>query len=269
MSARNALDKWRTARSFYRKWEGARPILPSTRAKGTLIVLCGLPGSGKTTHAQAIVEATGAIHFDTDEWMRALGIHYLDEASRNQIETLQWTRAKELLALGQAVIFESGPWARSQRDMLRREARELGAAVELYYFTATLDVLLDRISRRGPEGAEITRELLEDWSRKLRAPHAFELALYDRAFRGGLSGLNLIRPSDPLTAYIAKMIDVVLPVARKFKALFRKRDSNASQRRVGGLHAQGADVWRLVGLLSDYPKGHVPSQRSAGPISRN
>jgi predicted kinase len=222
-----------------RKCEGARPLNKPKHPKGTLIIICGLPGSGKTTHAQAIAKQSGAIHFDADAWMRALRIRYLDEASRHQIETLQWMRAKELLALGHTVIFESGPWARGQRDVLRGQARELGAAVELHYFTARQDVLLDRIRRRSPEGAEITREHLEKWSREFRAPNSFEMALYDKAFRGGSVEPTLIRRPHPLTAYIATAIDVVLPVARRFKAMFGRRAPHGSQHQVRRLHAPG------------------------------
>ena len=240
-------------------------LLPGPR----LIIICGLPGSGKTTHAQTVAKQSGAIHFDADEWMRALGIRYLDEASRHQIETLQWTRAKELLALGHTVIFESGPWARGQRDVLRRQAQELGAAVELHYFTAPLDVMLDRIRRRSPEGAEITREDLENWSRKFRAPNSFEMALYDKVFWGGSVEPTPIRRPHPLTAYIATAIDVVLPVARRFKAMFGRRAPRASQRQVRGLHAPGADVWHRAGPVSGQAEVHshnelwIPDEEAA------
>jgi len=269
MSARNALTRWPIARLLYRKCEGARPINKPTHSKGTLIIICGLPGSGKTTHAQALAKQSAAIHFDADEWMHDLGIRYLDEASRHRIETLQWTRAKKLLALGYTVIFESGPWTRGQRDVLRRQARELGAAVELHYFTAPLDVLLDRIRRRSPAGAEITREHLEEWSSKFRAPNCFEMALYDKAFRGGSVEPTLICHPHPLTAYIATAIDIVLPVARRFKAMFGQRAPHASQRQVRGLHAPGADVWHRAGLVSGQAEAHshnelwIPDEEAA------
>ena len=236
------------------RYDGFMKPVPSTGPR--LILICGLPGSGKTTHAQAIAKQSGAIHFDADEWMRALGIRYLDEASRHQIETLQWTRAKELLALGHTVVFESGPWSRSQRDVLRRQARKLGAAVELQCFTAPLDVLLDRVRRRSPEGAEITREDLENWSSKFRVPNSFEMALYDKAHRGGSVEPTPIRRPHPLTAYIAIVLDIVLPFARRFKAMFGRRAPHASQRQVRGLQAPGADVWHRAGLVSGQAEAH-------------
>ena len=71
-----------------------------------LIVVCGLPGSGKTTHAKRLEEELGAVRFNPDEWMQALSLSLHDEDKRAQIEALQWAQAQRLLALGQTVIIE-------------------------------------------------------------------------------------------------------------------------------------------------------------------
>ena len=81
--------------------------------------------------------------------MAALSIDLYDEESRARIEALQWQCAQDLLTLGLAVIIEWGTWARSERDTLRVKARELGAAVELRYLTAPLDVLFEAASTPG------------------------------------------------------------------------------------------------------------------------
>jgi len=128
--------------------------------------------------------------------------------------------------------------------------------VELHCFTAPLDVLLDRVRRRSPEGAEITREDLENWSGKFRAPNCFEMALYDKAVRGGSVEPILIRRPHPVTAYIATAIDIVLPVARRFKAMFGRRAPRVSQRQVGELQAPGANVWHRAGLVSEQAEAH-------------
>ena len=130
-------------------------------SRGRLIIVCGLPGSGKTTHATMLERRLHAVRLSPDEWMNALSLDLYDEAKREKIEALQWKFGRELLSHGLTVIIEWGTWARSERDALRLGARALGAAVELHYLSAPIDVLFDRIRRRGAEHPPIrTRRLI-------------------------------------------------------------------------------------------------------------
>ena len=152
-----------------------------TSAGPRLIIVCGLPGSGKTTHAKLLEGKLGAIRFSPDEWMDALSLDLYDEERRAKIEALQWKLGERLLALGLTVIIEWGTWGRSERDRLRLEARALGAAVELHYLSAPMDVLLERIQRRGLENPPIRREQLSRWVEIFQAPTPEEMALFDQA----------------------------------------------------------------------------------------
>jgi predicted kinase len=144
-----------------------------------LIIVCGLPGSGKTTRAKALEARLRAVRFSPDEWLEALALDLYDEERRGRIEALQWRLARELLALGLVVVIEWGTWGRSERDALRLGARALGAAVELHYLDAPVDVLFERIRRRGMEHPPITREALVRWRAAFQAPDAEERALFD------------------------------------------------------------------------------------------
>jgi hypothetical protein len=77
------------------------PFLMSAPGTGArLILVCGLPGSGKTTRARALEARLGAVRLAPDEWMDALGFDLYDEAARGRVEALQWELARALLARG-------------------------------------------------------------------------------------------------------------------------------------------------------------------------
>jgi predicted kinase len=111
--------------------------------------------------------------------MDALSLDLYDEDRRAKIEGLQWEFGQELLKLGVSVIIEWGTWGRSERDTLRSGARALGAIVELHYLRAPVDVLFDRIRRRGMERPPIPRDAILRWSEVFQAPTPEELDLFD------------------------------------------------------------------------------------------
>lgn len=148
--------------------------------QGCLIIVCGLPGSGKTTEAKRLSLQRPGVRFAPDEWMNALGVNLWDSAMRQRIESLQWVMAKELLRLGTTVIVEWGTWGRDERDSLRTQARELGASVELHHLDVPLDELWRRIQARNAETPPVERSDVEDWAHTFQAPDEAELRQYDR-----------------------------------------------------------------------------------------
>lgn len=147
--------------------------------RARLIILCGLPGSGKTTLGKALEARLDAVRFAPDEWMNTLALDLYDEQRRARIEELQWELGRQLLQLGLTVIIEWGTWGRSERDRLRLGARALGAAVELHYLSAPLEILFERVQRRGMENPPIAREALFHWSKVFQVPTAEEQAEFD------------------------------------------------------------------------------------------
>ncbi|TME79972.1 MAG: ATP-binding protein [Chloroflexi bacterium] len=130
-----------------------------------LVLVCGLPGSGKTTLARQLAHELPAVRLCPDEWMTQLGLDLWDEPARDRLEKLFGHLAQDLLRLGQSVILESGFWLRSERDDLRLGARAIGAEVELRYLPVSTDELARRLERRSSEGqpgsVTITRADLE------------------------------------------------------------------------------------------------------------
>jgi len=154
---------------------------PTSGPNGRLIIVCGLPGAGKTTLAKRLEKSLRAVRLAPDEWMDALGINLHDEASRARIESLQWKFAQDLLTLGNVVIIEWGTWGRSERDALRLGARAVGAAVELRHVSATREVLYERIRRRAREDPPIAEDAVARWQELFQVPTDDEMALFDAA----------------------------------------------------------------------------------------
>ena len=150
-----------------------------------LVLICGLPGSGKTTLAKQIAAEIRAVRFSPDEWKHALDIDYYDEPRRVRLEDRLWGLSQELLGLGQSVVLENGFWAREERDELRRAARALGVAVELHYLEVPVGELWRRLEIRNelavPGTVPIEHDDLQKWTRQFEAPDSTELALFDEA----------------------------------------------------------------------------------------
>ncbi|AHG92838.1 hypothetical protein J421_5303 (plasmid) [Gemmatirosa kalamazoonensis] len=158
---------------------------PSSGAR--LIIICGLPGSGKTTRARQLEAALGAVRLAPDEWMEALALDLYDEQARARVEALQWDLARTLLARGLTVVIEWGTWGRAERDALRLGARALGATVELHYLTAPPHVLLERVRRRGREDPPMELADILRWSDAFQVPTEEERGLFDPPVDAGLA----------------------------------------------------------------------------------
>jgi len=152
-------------------------------AAGRVIIVCGLPGAGKTTLARRLERERPGVRFDPDAWLAALGVDLFDQAARARVEGLQWTLAERVVELGGTAIIEWGTWGRPERDALRARAREMGAAVELHVLDAPLDELWKRVRDRDaavhPGRRALTLADLEVYARAFERPDEDELALFD------------------------------------------------------------------------------------------
>lgn len=151
--------------------------------KPTLVLFCGLPGSGKTTTGRAIEKETHAIRLCTDEWLADLGIDLFDEPARDKVQLRLYELAKYLLVRGQNVILEDGLWRQSERDEKLRDAKAIGALVQFHYFDVPFDELLRRLDKRNANGGygtvPISREQLASYWPLFQRPGDEELSLYD------------------------------------------------------------------------------------------
>ena len=156
----------------------------TSTSSARLVLICGLPASGKSTLARQLAPKLAAVGLDKDEWVARLGHDVWDDDFRVRLEAQLWALTQELLAYGQSVILEWGHWARAERDEKRLGARALGVGVELHYLHAPLRELMERAERRTTSGewtaAPITRAHFETWATIFEPPDDDEMLLFDK-----------------------------------------------------------------------------------------
>ena len=146
----------------------------------TLYVLTGLPGSGKSTHARALVASTGAIHVAMDDAVVAARLSLVDYEARFALQPSVEARIAPLLDSGESVVAEFGSWARAEREHLRELASGTPARTELHFVDAPLEVCRERVLARGGVGSEqLAGEVLDSSREFYERPTGEEGAGYD------------------------------------------------------------------------------------------
>lgn len=160
-----------------RPWTGGGAGILPTMAP-TLYMLCGLPGSGKTTRAKELEAAGQGVLLNADSWVCQLYPDDAEAAARDErkflVHEVQWELVERLLAGGISVILDWGVWARAERDHCRQRAKGLGADVQTIFLDAPIETLHERVARRNldlPPGTfSISAEELDEWAALFEPP---------------------------------------------------------------------------------------------------
>ena len=147
-----------------------------------LIVVCGLPGSGKTSVSRRLAAERNAARMCPDDWMDATGITLWDQESRARLEAAQWVESRALLLAGRDVVIEWGTWGPEERDVLHDWCRAHGVAISVVLLDPPLDEIRRRLIARNTQPGQtvIPPELLDEWiAGPWQPPTADEMARYD------------------------------------------------------------------------------------------
>ncbi len=151
----------------------------------TLILFCGLPGSGKTTLAKKLEKQGRGIRICTDDWQADLAMSH-DTTLHATLQRKLYTHALELLGHNQSVILEDGLWKKTERDEKLADAKKYGANTELHFFDLSFKELWNRLHERNqnlPHGAiHIEKEELKKCWSSFQKPTTAELSRFSNVF---------------------------------------------------------------------------------------
>ena len=123
-----------------------------------LYLICGLPGTGKTTLAGKMSRDTGAVVFSLDEIVAAK----YEAASKCDLKIRQAAGKYEVLSeitsallMNRSVILDYGFFKKSERERYRQLAYMCGVECKLIYVVADVDRCIERVMRRNKKADNI------------------------------------------------------------------------------------------------------------------
>jgi len=156
---------------------------------GTVHMICGATGAGKTTYATALAQKLPALCLTLDEWMGRL---YWPDAVPGESEEWEMVRIDRCLSqmrsvmlqvipLGVSAVVDAQFTTRRERESFGGWAEEQGWQVTLRWIDAEFDTRWARILSRNAQGGGgtgiiVTRPMFERVEEAWQAPEADEMA---------------------------------------------------------------------------------------------
>ncbi|MCS7036913.1 MAG: AAA family ATPase [Saprospiraceae bacterium] len=140
----------------------------------TLLIITGLPATGKTTLARRYAERYGAVHLNSDEVRAELGLRgqYTPEAKQRVYEALL-ARVRQALSAGRDVVMDSVLEREALREPFRRAAAECGAECRWVQLRLRDATARQRLSHPRPDSEatyEVYEKLRNEWE-DIADPH--------------------------------------------------------------------------------------------------
>ena len=118
-------------------------------SSASLIIITGLPGTGKTTIATALSERISAAHFNTDMLRTELGLRgQYDQETKAQVYAVLLDRARDTLRGGNTVIIDGTFYQAKLRYRFKQLATSEGISVHWIELWADTEVIRTRVSKK-------------------------------------------------------------------------------------------------------------------------
>lgn len=161
-----------------------------------LILLCGIPGAGKSTYAQSYVKQFGGVHLSSDSIRKEL---YGDEAVQgnpNDVFSLMQERAIEALNNGKSVLYDATNITRKDRAGIVAMCPTF-VQIECHIIWAPIKTCIERdASRERTVGKQVTDKMLK----------RFQPPFYDE----GIHEIKVVLPDNwDAKSYNIKSMDAI------------------------------------------------------------
>lgn len=161
----------------------------------SLILLVGIPGSGKTTYAEKYIEKhPGTVHLSSDKIRAELWGNEATQGDNNEVFSLMQSRAIEALNNGQSVVYDATNVTRKDRSYIIALCPKF-AKIECHIIWASIETCIERdVTRERTVGKEVIDRMLK----------RFQPVWHDE----GIDEINIILPDNfDGTKYTGKVID--------------------------------------------------------------
>ncbi|GAA0438154.1 hypothetical protein Acor_62260 [Acrocarpospora corrugata] len=156
-------------------------MIARAETERTVVMMCGVAGSGKTTHARAR-EEQGYVRLSIDEaiWARygRDGAEFDPQVYEQYQADAEEELRQELMRLmraGRRVVLDYSFWQRATRERYKSLIESYGYRWELVYLKADPETLRRRLAVRnelgGPNGVTVSESVLEKYLAGFEEPH--------------------------------------------------------------------------------------------------
>lgn len=134
----------------------------------TLILLVGIPGSGKTTYAEKYIkENPGTVHLSSDKIRAELWGNEATQGDNNEVFSLMQSRAIEALNNGQSAVYDATNITRKDRSYIISLCPKF-VKIECHIVWAPIETCIERDAARE---RTVGKEVIDRMLKRFQAPY--------------------------------------------------------------------------------------------------